>query len=520
MPPPIHWTNESGDAFNRTCYSHATSNHYDLTTLIVTVLLTNLDILVVAGNLLVLLAFVVDRHLRTPTHYFIGSLAAADLALGIFVLPFAIAFETTGAWTFGVPLCQLWLAVDVWLCTASIYGLIMVGIDRFVAVTRPLAYKSFMTHKRASLMIATAWSISLVICLPTFVVSSYRASKAVQSTCQCTQMIHGPIYIVYSAVGSFYLPMAIIGYVYVRIYLTIRRIKLQGVSGVVNIDFVNGGSEIVPDPIGGSSSKPTFGSKVSSCKGRFRRKGAARIALSRSAPTRMTMRVHKGGYREDQTTPLLNRKQSERLIPPPQTLLNTPHRRSFSTSGYANPHFGAALGHKRQLSTTTLATTPSPCLSTPMLVFDSDSPSDGIARSGLESPRTTSTTTFMGFLAVPSHLTSLWYQRMDAFHRYHQKLTSELGALRTVGIVTGCFVACWIGFCIVYSIHAWPGCRPIEGGGSACIPDWVVTTMVWFGYANSAINPLIYASNEHFRRAFRSLLRCESNVRKHSMNFS
>lgn len=514
MQPWNYWTNDSEYDSNRTCYKPPIAPRNDIYTQLVAVLLTTLDVVVVAGNLLVLLAFAVDRRLRTPTHYFIGSLAAADLALGVFVLPVAIAFETAGAWTFGILLCQLWLAVDVWLCTASIYGLIMVGLDRYVAVTRPLAYKSFMTRTRASLMIAMAWSISLVICLPTFVVSSFRASKAVESTCQCTQMVHGPVYIVYSAVGSFYLPMAIIGYVYVRIYRTIRQIKLQGVSGVVNIDFVNsGGSEIGSDQNGGNASKTTFSSRISSCKV-LRRKNGARLSISRSVPTRMTMRVHKGGYREDQTTPLLNRKQSERLMPPLQSLGG--HRRSVSTSGYLNPHFGSAIGHKRQACAngSMLSPTPSsPSLSQSTLVFDSNNP-------GLESPRATSTTSFMGFLAVPNHLTSMWYQRMDAFHRYHQKLTSELGALRTVGIVTGCFVACWIGFCIVYSIHAWPKCRySPEGGGSACVPDWVISLMVWFGYANSAINPIIYtASNENFRRAFRTLVRCEAISRKSSTN--
>lgn len=94
------------------------------------VLLVILNVLVIIGNCLVLLALMIDRQLRNPTHYFICSLALADLTLGIFVLPFAAVFQLRGVWIFGSLFCQVWLAVDVWLCTASIYSLIAVTFDR------------------------------------------------------------------------------------------------------------------------------------------------------------------------------------------------------------------------------------------------------------------------------------------------------------------------------------------------------------------------------------------------------
>ncbi len=48
-----------------------------LTFLIILILLT------VLGNIIVILAIIFDLHLRSPTHFLLGSLAIADLLLGI-----------------------------------------------------------------------------------------------------------------------------------------------------------------------------------------------------------------------------------------------------------------------------------------------------------------------------------------------------------------------------------------------------------------------------------------------------
>lgn len=72
-------------------------------------------------------------------------------------------------WIFGNVWCKMWLAVDVWMCTASILNLCAISLDRYVAVTRPITYPSIMSHSRAKLLIAGVWLLSFVICFPPLV---------------------------------------------------------------------------------------------------------------------------------------------------------------------------------------------------------------------------------------------------------------------------------------------------------------------------------------------------------------
>ena len=69
-------------------------------------------------------------------------------------------------WPFGSVWCRIWLAVDVWLCTASIFNLCAISIDRYVAISRPVKYPTIMSPRRARLIIVSVWILSFIICFP------------------------------------------------------------------------------------------------------------------------------------------------------------------------------------------------------------------------------------------------------------------------------------------------------------------------------------------------------------------
>lgn len=86
----------------------------------------------VAGNVLVVLAIVTDRRLRTPSNYFYVSLALADTLVAALVMTLALVNDLAGRWLFGGVLCNVWLSADVMGSTASILHLSAISLDRLV----------------------------------------------------------------------------------------------------------------------------------------------------------------------------------------------------------------------------------------------------------------------------------------------------------------------------------------------------------------------------------------------------
>ncbi|NXF72053.1 HRH3 protein, partial [Sclerurus mexicanus] len=102
-------------------------------------LMVLLCLVTILGNILVILAFILDRNLRHRSNYFFLNLAVSDFAVGVFCIPLYIPYILTGKWHLGRGVCKLWLVMDYLLCTASVFNIVLISYDRFLSVTHAVS---------------------------------------------------------------------------------------------------------------------------------------------------------------------------------------------------------------------------------------------------------------------------------------------------------------------------------------------------------------------------------------------
>ncbi|KAK2109649.1 hypothetical protein P7K49_009395 [Saguinus oedipus] len=185
-------------------------------------------LMAVAGNLLVILSVACNRHLQTVTNYFIVNLAVADLLLSATVLPFSATMEVLGFWAFGRAFCDVWAAVDVLCCTASILSLCTISVDRYVGVRHSLKYPAIMTERKAAAILALLWVVALVVSVGPLL-GWKEPVPPDERFCGITEEAG---YAVFSSVCSFYLPMAVIVVMYCRVYVVARSTTRSLEAGV------------------------------------------------------------------------------------------------------------------------------------------------------------------------------------------------------------------------------------------------------------------------------------------------
>ncbi|KAK4467743.1 hypothetical protein MN116_008674 [Schistosoma mekongi] len=171
------------------------------------------------GNSLVVLSVIRERSLRNATNWFIVSLAIADISLAILVMPLATWLEVVnGYWVFGTMICNVFIMFDVLFCTASIFNLVAICLDRYLAVTKPIVYAKHNNMRRVQMSIALVWIVSFLIAVPLICglnVNRYNDPTICQS--------FNALYIICSSLGSFYLPAIILIVVYQRIFALIKQ---------------------------------------------------------------------------------------------------------------------------------------------------------------------------------------------------------------------------------------------------------------------------------------------------------
>ena len=102
-----------------------------------------------------------SRQLHTPTNVFLLSLAVSDLLVGLVVMPTAVV-TMQSCWFLGKITCALLMLLSFIVTSSSVGSMLLISVDRHVAICAPLHYSSMITPSRAKICVSLCWICSVI----------------------------------------------------------------------------------------------------------------------------------------------------------------------------------------------------------------------------------------------------------------------------------------------------------------------------------------------------------------------
>ncbi|XP_050397804.1 octopamine receptor 2 [Patella vulgata] len=467
---------------------------------LVTLLLTLTIIITLVGNFMVLLALYRYRSLQTMSNCLIGNLAVSDLAISLLVLPISTGNDMLGYWVFGETMCTIWLCIDVLICTASIWGLCTIAFDRYTATVYPVWYHDKRSRKKALLYVSFVWIFSIVISFSPFIgwrdmIPSFYSHNDVLNRYECI-LFSTKSYVVYSAMGSFVLPLLLMTFLYIRIFIVLHK-QSKTLKAKANLYYAQKNSTPNNRGHGGIERSVTretnLDGNASQNAGSFYLEDmdetsmmeTSVIITGQETVTDLSCRNSLLPIRENSPTySKVDSSESDSDLSPkhePKTngLSNNNHMLPKSQSDINVIHNkiscdenGLLAESKRSKSANILSD------SNLRQKSPSSSPAPKLARNN----------------------------RMTLSMKRRFELREQRATKRMLTIMA-CFCVCWIPFLVMYLTRSF--CM------DCYMNEHIVSFIIWLGYANSCLNPILYTVfNEDFRRAFKKILHMDKKPRR------
>ncbi|KAK2839420.1 hypothetical protein Q5P01_013160 [Channa striata] len=181
-------------------------------------LLFTISVLTVVLNLLVIISVSHFRQLHTPTNLLILSLAVSDFLCGLLVIPLQ-AQQLTGCWLLGDLMCSLSVFAGSVISTTTIGDMILISVDRYVAICDPLHYPTRVTVTRVKLWLYVCWTCCFLYSSLIYKDDLAQPGRFMSCYGECL------IFVDYTAITvdtvlSFIAPISVIIILYMRVFVT------------------------------------------------------------------------------------------------------------------------------------------------------------------------------------------------------------------------------------------------------------------------------------------------------------
>ncbi|NWI63029.1 DRD2A protein, partial [Todus mexicanus] len=359
--------------------------------------------------------------------------------------PCSLSLQVVGEWRFSKIHCDIFVTLDVMMCTASILNLCAISIDRYTAVAMPMLYNTrYSSKRRVTVMISVVWVLSFAISCPLL----FGLNNTGEYENEC--IIANPAFVVYSSIVSFYVPFIVTLLVYVQIYIVLRKRRKR-------VNTKHSGHGLNSDkkaPLKLFSVRNVHCSSpyiyLSLCCGH-----SILVQETESHIEDMEMEMVSSTSPLEKTTIKPAAPSNHKLVVPVASnrVTNSTLQASLDSPGKLEKN-----GHAKEAPHTAK-------------VFEIQSMPNGKTRNFLK-----------------------------AVARRKLSQQKEKKATQMLAIVLGVFIICWLPFFITHILNMHCDCN---------IPPAMYSAFTWLGYVNSAVNPIIYTTfNIEFRKAFIKILHC------------
>lgn len=474
-------------------------------------LLILLPFLAVFGNILVILSVFKERSLQSATNYFIVSLAFADLLVSAVVMPFAVYVLVNVNWELSDTLCDFYIALDVTCSTASIFNLVAISIDRFIAVTQPIKYSKHKNNNRVALTIAIVWIVSAAIGSP-IVLGLNTTPERTPQLC----IFYNSDFIIYSSLSSFYIPCLVMIFLYYKIFKAIHeRAKKAAAKKSKQADLRP--SLVIENTAQTQPLQETTLTTIAGTQSKNNKTQQLQIVVEADA---LTTNTGSGSQEDEEYDIAETRRVSDadecHIIPnekAPNFAMSAVRKDSEPIGVNGTTDSGCVASNVEE--TQFFVQNPHVDLPTQSLVPQDikcnnrspESKNNGSAKS-VDISRRSGCDSHEPSLRLPYIKKSRFNlgKKHKSSRKKREKASAkrERKATKTLAIVLGVFLICWVPFFTCNIMDAI--CIKLQSAD--CRPGmtaFLLTT--WLGYMNSCVNPVIYTIfNPEFRKAFKKIL--------------
>ena len=195
-----------------------------------------------AGNILIGIIVYKEKALRTPINILIVNMAISDLLFSIIHFPaLFVRLNTASHWLpsspLGQALCRLKYFAYHASSNVSIQSLVLIAVDRFVAVVFPLR-PSLISSKRCRLFILVIWVVAMAVSCPQLFmwkVDEYAEGLVCQRRWNDIRLRESSSiknYTLVTIIVFIYVPLVLIAILYFSIAVRIKSQKIPGEPSV------------------------------------------------------------------------------------------------------------------------------------------------------------------------------------------------------------------------------------------------------------------------------------------------